>query len=360
MGNESIAGIQAVRTKGNVKQFLASYGFYIIFILVFMIYSLRAPSFLTVTNIMNMLHTTVPLMVIACGIGMVIICGEIDLSVGSVAFLSNSIGTVLMVKAGVPIPLAFIVVVLTGVVLGAINGFFVVVFRVSSLIVTLGMLISFRGVALQITNSQVIGLPETLRAFGNFRIASFYIDIAFGLIIILLLHALHTKRPYGRFVTATGNFGVITLEHMKAMKDQAIVCNIGHFDSEIEVSKLENMDGIIETNIKPQVDKFTFPDGSSLYLLARGRLVNLGCATGHPSFVMSNSFTNQVLAQIDLWNNKDTYELGVYRLSKELDEEVARLHLDQIGVKLTTLTKEQADYIGVPVNGPFKPEHYRY
>ncbi len=205
MGNESIAGIQAVRTKRNVKQFLASYGFYIIFILVFMIYSLRAPSFLTVTNIMNMLHTTVPLMVIACGIGMVIICGEIDLSVGSVAFLSNSIGTVLMVKAGVPIPLAFIVVVLTGVVLGAINGFFVVVFRVSSLIVTLGMLISFRGVALQITNSQVIGLPEALRAFGNFRIASFYIDIAFGLIIILLLHTLHTKRPYGRFVTATGN-----------------------------------------------------------------------------------------------------------------------------------------------------------
>jgi adenosylhomocysteinase len=162
------------------------------------------------------------------------------------------------------------------------------------------------------------------------------------------------------FVTATGNIGVISLEHMKQMKDQAIVCNIGHFDSEIEVSKLESMEGIKELNIKPQVDKFTFPDGHSLYLLARGRLVNLGCATGHPSFVMSNSFTNQVLAQMDLWDNKDKYDVGVYRLSKKLDEEVARLHLDQIGVKLTTMTKEQADYIGVPLEGPYKPEHYRY
>ena len=162
------------------------------------------------------------------------------------------------------------------------------------------------------------------------------------------------------FVTATGNVGVISIDHMKQMKDQAIVCNIGHFDSEIEVSKLENFEAIKEVNIKPQVDKFTFPDGNSLFLLARGRLVNLGCATGHPSFVMSNSFTNQVLAQIDLWDNRDKYDVGVYRLSKKLDEEVARLHLEQIGVKLTTMTEKQADYIGVPVDGPYKPEHYRY
>jgi len=162
------------------------------------------------------------------------------------------------------------------------------------------------------------------------------------------------------FVTATGNLGVISLEHMKAMKDQSIVCNIGHFDSEIEVSKMEKFPGVIETNINPQVDKFTFPAGNSLYLLARGRLVNLGCATGHPSFVMSNSFTNQVLAQIDLWKNKDDYKVDVYRLSKQLDEEVARVHLDQLGVKLTKMTKEQADYIGVPLEGPYKPDHYRY
>jgi len=162
------------------------------------------------------------------------------------------------------------------------------------------------------------------------------------------------------FVTSTGNLGVITLDHMKAMKDQSIVCNIGHFDSEIEVAKLEAMDGIVETNIKPQVDKFTFPEGNSIYLLARGRLVNLGCATGHPSFVMSNSFTNQVLAQIDLWKNKDDYEVDVYRLSKKLDEEVARVHLGQLGVKLTKMSQEQADYIGVPLDGPYKPEHYRY
>ena len=162
------------------------------------------------------------------------------------------------------------------------------------------------------------------------------------------------------FVTTTGNFSVITIEHMEAMKDQTIVCNIGHFDSEIEVAKLEKFPGIVELNIKPQVDKFTFPKGNSIYLLARGRLVNLGCATGHPSFVMSNSFTNQVLAQIDLWANKDNYKVDVYRLSKELDEEVARLHLDQLGVKLTKLSKEQADYLGIPVEGPYKPEHYRY
>ncbi len=160
------------------------------------------------------------------------------------------------------------------------------------------------------------------------------------------------------FVTTTGNRDVITIDHMSRMKDQAIVCNIGHFDNEIQVDKLVDYPGIEHLNIKPQVDKYTFPAGNAIFLLAEGRLVNLGCATGHPSFVMSNSFTNQVLAQIDLWKND--YEIGVYRLPKHLDEEVARLHLEQIGVKLTTLSKEQADYIGVPVNGPFKPEHYRY
>lgn len=160
------------------------------------------------------------------------------------------------------------------------------------------------------------------------------------------------------FVTATGNCDVITIEHMEQMKDQAIVCNIGHFDNEIQVDKLISYPGIRHTNIKPQVDKYTFPKGNSLFLLAEGRLVNLGCATGHPSFVMSNSFTNQTLAQIDLWKNN--YKVGVYRLPKYLDEEVARLHLEQIGVKLTKLTPKQADYIGVSIDGPFKPEHYRY
>ncbi len=160
------------------------------------------------------------------------------------------------------------------------------------------------------------------------------------------------------FVTTTGNRDVITIDHMKKMKDQAIICNIGHFDNEIQVEKLAKFPKIKHTNIKPQVDKYTFPDGHSIFLLAEGRLVNLGCATGHPSFVMSNSFTNQVLAQIDLWKTK--YEPGVYRLPKHLDEEVARLHLDRIGVKLTKLTKDQADYIGVPVGGPYKADHYRY
>ncbi|MDX9881290.1 MAG: adenosylhomocysteinase [Prolixibacteraceae bacterium] len=160
------------------------------------------------------------------------------------------------------------------------------------------------------------------------------------------------------FVTTTGNKDIITAEHMAAMKDQAIVCNIGHFDNEIQVSKLEKWAGIEKINIKPQVDKYIYPDGHAIFLLAEGRLVNLGCATGHPSFVMSNSFTNQTLAQIELWNNK--HAVGVYRLPKKLDEEVARLHLEQLGVKLTTLTKEQADYIGVPVDGPYKPDHYRY
>ena len=160
------------------------------------------------------------------------------------------------------------------------------------------------------------------------------------------------------FVTTTGNKDVITAEHMAKMKDQAIVCNIGHFDNEIQVAKLEKWPGIRKLNIKPQVDKYTYPDGHSIFLLAEGRLVNLGCATGHPSFVMSNSFTNQSLAQIDLWQNN--YEIGVYRLSKKLDEEVARLHLEQIGVKLTRLTDEQARYIGISKDGPYKPEHYRY
>lgn len=165
--------------------------------------------------------------------------------------------------------------------------------------------------------------------------------------------------PFGDiYVTTTGNQDVITLEHMSRMKDQAIVCNIGHFDNEIQVDALNNMLGVKKINIKPQVDKYEFPDGHAIYLLAEGRLVNLGCATGHPSFVMSNSFTNQTLAQIDLWTNNR--EIGVYRLPKELDEEVARLHLEKLGAKLTRLTPEQADYIGVPVQGPFKSDHYRY
>ncbi len=162
------------------------------------------------------------------------------------------------------------------------------------------------------------------------------------------------------YVTCTGNCEVITVEHLKKMKDQAIVCNIGHFDNEIQVDLLNKCPGVIKLNIKPQVDKYTFPGGTSIYMLAEGRLVNLGCATGHPSFVMSNSFSNQVLAQLDLWKNKDTYKPGVYRLPKKLDEEVARLHLEKIGVKLTKLTRKQAEYLGVSPDGPYKPEHYRY
>jgi adenosylhomocysteinase len=160
------------------------------------------------------------------------------------------------------------------------------------------------------------------------------------------------------YVTATGNRDVVTVEHMKKMKDQAIVCNIGHFDNEIQVDKLDNTPGVQKINIKPQVDKYVFPEGNEIFMLAEGRLVNLGCATGHPSFVMSNSFTNQVVAQIELWRNN--YDIGVYRLPKHLDEEVARLHLQKIGVKLTELTPEQADYIGVSKTGPYKPDHYRY
>ena len=160
------------------------------------------------------------------------------------------------------------------------------------------------------------------------------------------------------YVTTTGNCDIITADHMSKMRDQAIVCNIGHFDNEIQVARLKAWPGIKHVNIKPQVDKFIFPDGHAIYLLAEGRLVNLGCATGHPSFVMSNSFTNQTLAQIALWTQKQ--KVGVTRLPKKLDEEVARLHLDQLGARLTTLTQAQADYIGVPVDGPYKAEHYRY
>jgi len=162
------------------------------------------------------------------------------------------------------------------------------------------------------------------------------------------------------YVTTTGNKDVITAEHMKKMKDQAIVCNIGHFDNEIQVEQLENLTGVKKLNIKPQVDQYIFPDGHSIFLLAEGRLVNLGCATGHPSFVMSNSFTNQTLAQLDLWENRNSYKVNVYRLPKRLDEEVARLHLEKIGVKLTKLTKEQSDYVNIPIEGPYKADHYRY
>jgi adenosylhomocysteinase len=162
------------------------------------------------------------------------------------------------------------------------------------------------------------------------------------------------------YVTTTGNCDIITVDHVLKMKDQAIVCNIGHFDNEIQVDKLKATRGVTIENIKPQYDRYHLPGNKSIYLLAEGRLVNLGCATGHPSFVMSNSFTNQTLAQIDLWENKDKYEKTVYRLPKKLDEEVARLHLEKIGVVLTKLTKSQADYLGVSTDGPYKPEHYRY
>jgi len=162
------------------------------------------------------------------------------------------------------------------------------------------------------------------------------------------------------YVTTTGNVDIVTLEHMQKMKDQAIVCNIGHFDNEIQMDRLNAAKGVEKLNIKPQVDFYKFPDGHGIFILAEGRLVNLGCATGHPSFVMSNSFANQTLAQIDLWKNRDSYKVNVYTLPKKLDEEVARLHLEKIGVKLTRLTQKQADYIGVPVDGPYKAEFYRY
>ena len=162
------------------------------------------------------------------------------------------------------------------------------------------------------------------------------------------------------YVTATGNRDIITLEHLSSMKDQAIVCNIGHFDNEIQVERLQGEASIAHVNIKPQVDRYDFPEGHSIYLLAEGRLVNLGCGTGHPSFVMSTSFCNQVLAQMDLWASQGLYGKQVYMLPKELDEEVAMLHLNRIGAKLTSLTKDQADYIGVTKDGPFKSDSYRY
>ena len=206
------------------------------------------------------------------------------------------------------------------------------------------------------------GSAHSLRAYGA-RVVVTEIDPINALQAAMEGFEVNTiESTLGRgdiYVTTTGNKDVITLEHMQQMKDQAIVCNIGHFDNEIQVDKLY-ASGAKHTNIKPQVDKYTFANGNSIFLLAEGRLVNLGCATGHPSFVMSNSFSNQTLAQMDLWANKDNYEVGVYILPKKLDEEVARLHLEKIGVKLTKLTQEQADYLGVPVEGPYKPDHYRY
>ncbi len=206
------------------------------------------------------------------------------------------------------------------------------------------------------------GSAHSLRAYGA-RVVVTEIDPICALQAAMEGFEVNTiESTLGRgdiYVTTTGNKDVITLAHMQAMKDQAIVCNIGHFDNEIQVDALY-ASGAQHINIKPQVDKYVFANGNAIFLLAEGRLVNLGCATGHPSFVMSNSFANQTLAQIDLWANKDTYEKTVYRLPKHLDEEVARLHLEKIGVKLTRLTQEQADYLGVSPEGPYKPEHYRY
>ncbi|MBW8312946.1 MAG: adenosylhomocysteinase [Rhizobium sp.] len=206
------------------------------------------------------------------------------------------------------------------------------------------------------------GSAHSLRAYGC-RVVVTEIDPINALQAAMEGFEVNTvENTLGRgdiYVTTTGNKDVLTLEHMQAMKDQAIVCNIGHFDNEIQVDRLNNS-GATRLNIKPQVDKYTFANGNAIFLLAEGRLVNLGCATGHPSFVMSNSFSNQTLAQIDLWANKDTYEKKVYILPKKLDEEVARLHLEKIGVKLTTLTDEQAAYLGVSKDGPYKPDHYRY
>jgi len=205
------------------------------------------------------------------------------------------------------------------------------------------------------------GSAASLRAFGC-RVVITEIDPICALQAamegyeVLLVEDLIEKADI--VVTATGNNDIITLEHMLKMKDGAILCNIGHFDTEIQMSRLNSLKGVKKVEIKPQVDKYIFEDGRSLLVLAEGRLVNLGCATGHPSFVMSTSFTNQVLAQIELYNNK--YEVGVYRLPKKLDEKVAALHLDKLGVKLTKLNKDQAEYLGVPLEGPYKPEHYRY
>src|SRR5471032_779167 len=207
------------------------------------------------------------------------------------------------------------------------------------------------------------GCAHSLRAYGA-RVVVTEIDPINALQAAMEGFEVNTiESTLGRgdiYVTTTGNKDVLTIAHLQQMKDQAIVCNIGHFDNEIQVDALKTLAGVKHLNIKPQVDKYTFKDGRALFLLAEGRLVNLGCATGHPSFVMSNSFSNQTLAQIDLWANKDFYDRKVYILPKKLDEEVARLHLEKIGVKLTTLTTEQAEYLGVPVEGPYKPDHYRY
>jgi adenosylhomocysteinase len=208
------------------------------------------------------------------------------------------------------------------------------------------------------------GCAQSMRGFGA-RVLVTEIDPICALQAAMEGYEVVTMDEAARigdiFVTATGCMGVIRKEHMAAMKDEAIVCNIGHFDSEIDVAGLCTDSAIKEIEVKPQVDRFVFPDGHAIILLARGRLVNLGCATGHPSFVMSSSFTNQVLAQLALWTESANYERGkVYVLPKKLDEEVARLHLDKLGAKLTKLTQEQADYLGVPVEGPFKPDYYRY
>ncbi len=205
------------------------------------------------------------------------------------------------------------------------------------------------------------GSAQSLKNFGA-RVTVTEIDPICALQAVMAGYSVLTVEDMLKtadiWVTTTGNCEIITAEHMSKMKDQAIVCNIGHFDNEIQMAELEKWPGIKKTNIKPQVDKYTFKDGHSVYVLAEGRLVNLGCAHGHPSFVMSTSFTNQVLAQLDLWTNKRP--VGVTTLSKKLDEEVARLHLEKIGAKLTRLTQKQADYIGVPIEGPYKSDHYRY
>ena len=207
------------------------------------------------------------------------------------------------------------------------------------------------------------GCAASLRAYGA-RVVVTEIDPITALQASMEGFEVNTvESTLGRgdiYVTTTGNKDVLTTAHLSQMKDQAIVCNIGHFDNEIQVDALNEFAGVTKLNIKPQVDKYTFKDGRAIFLLAEGRLVNLGCATGHPSFVMSNSFSNQTLAQIDLWANKDNYEAKVYILPKKLDEEVARLHLEKIGVVLTTLTPDQAAYLDVDVDGPYKPEHYRY
>ncbi len=207
-----------------------------------------------------------------------------------------------------------------------------------------GCAFALRGMGAQVVVTEVDPICALQAAMEGFRVMPTEDTLGWGNI----------------YVTTTGNKDVITADHMSKMADQAIVCNIGHFDNEIQVAKLMNDQNAKRVNIKPQVDQFEFPNGNSVYLLAEGRLVNLGCATGHPSFVMSNSFTNQVLAQVELWKNVEQYTPGVYILPKHLDEEVARLHLEKIGIKLSKLSKEQADYIGVPVEGPYKSDHYRY